>query len=94
MEAFQLILVILLCAEVVVREIGGAIAPLWRAYTEAGSTKAILYVVDASAPEKIGSSTIHLVELLAEFKLEGLPVLVVFSKTDVMSSRPLPEMKV
>jgi len=53
-----------------------------------------LYVVDASAPEKIGSSTIHLVELLAEFKLEGLPVLVVFSKTDVMSSRPLPEMKV
>jgi hypothetical protein len=31
-----------------------------------GKTKGILYVVDTSAPESIGNSTVHLVELLAQ----------------------------
>ena len=78
----------------IVREIGGSISPLWKSYLDSGSPKAILYVVDASAPEMIGSSTIHLVELLSDFKLDSMPVLVVFSKTDKSTSRPLPEMKV
>ncbi len=85
---------IFLLAEVIVREIGGAVAPLWKSYVDCGTSKAILYVVDASAPEMIGSATIHLVELLADFKLESMPVLIVFSKTDKSASRALPELKV
>ena len=39
-------------------------APLWHTFVEPGKTKALLYVVDASSPETIGISTIHLTELL------------------------------
>ena len=38
-----------------------------------GKTKGILYVVDTSAPECIGNSTIHLVELLTQVILLQRP---------------------
>ena len=68
---------------VTIREVGGALAPLWHSYIEPGRTRALLYVVDASAPEALGAATLHLVELLAQPGLEGAPALVVFAKTDV-----------
>jgi hypothetical protein len=40
------------------------VAPLWGSFIDTGSTKAVLFVVDASAPEKLGTSTVHLVELV------------------------------
>ena len=48
----------------VLREVGGSMAPLWHTFVEPGKTRALLYVVDASSPETVGISTIHLVEML------------------------------
>lgn len=45
---------------VTVREVGGTLAPLWPSYIEPGRTRALLYVVDASAPETLGAATLHL----------------------------------
>lgn len=84
--------------EVLVREVGGSMAPLWKNFLEpsaSNSHRALLYVVDVSAPEKIGSSTIHLVEILFQCQLLGaLPVMVVFTKTDLELARPLHEVQV
>ena len=76
---------------VVVREVGGSMAPLWHSYIESGRTRAVLYVVDASSPETVGASTIHLVELLHRPGLEPAQVMVVFTKTDLPSARTLGE---
>ena len=71
----------------------GALAPIWSSFVEPGKTRAILYVVDSSSPETISSATIHLVELLAHPSLDGISVMVVFSKADQRSARQLHEMK-
>ena len=68
-------------------------APIWSSFVEPGKTRAILYVVDTSSPETISEATIHLVELLAHPSLDGISVMVVFSKADMRSSRQLHEMK-
>ncbi|XP_023329318.1 ADP-ribosylation factor-like protein 16 [Eurytemora carolleeae] len=75
-----------------VREIGGTMSPLWGNFVEAGRTQ-VIYVVDVSAPEKIGPATIDLIELLNQPALQGAPFLIVFSKTDIKSSRTLNELK-
>ena len=77
----------------VVREVGGAMAPIWSSFVEPGKTHAILYVVDASSPETIAAATIHLVELLAHPSLDGISVMIVFSKADLRCARQLHEMK-
>lgn len=54
-------------------------APIWQSYIEPGKTNAILYVVDASSPETLGASTIHLIELLSHNSIANItPVLIVF----------------
>merc|ERR1711997_546191 len=75
------------------REVGGSMAQIWSSFVEPGRTKAVLYVVDSSAPEAIGQSTINLVELLCHQKLDGVRVLIVFSKMDRKASRQLHELK-
>ena len=79
---------------VTIREVGGAMAPIWNSYVEPAKTNAILYVVDSSSPETIGASTIQLLELLHHSAVENsLPVMIVFSKTDLKSSRSLGELQ-
>jgi hypothetical protein len=59
--------------------VGGVMAPIWQSYIEPGKTNAILYVVDASSPETLGASTIHLIELLSHNSIANItPVLIVF----------------
>ena len=54
-------------------------APIWQSYVEPGKTNAILYVVDASSPETLGTSTIHLIELLNHTSIANItPILIVF----------------
>ena len=54
-------------------------APIWQSYIEPGKTNAILYVVDASSPETLGTSTIHLIELLNHTSIANItPILIVF----------------
>ena len=45
------------------------------------------------SPETIGTATVHLVELLANPSLDGISVLIVFSKADLQSPRKLQELK-
>ena len=64
---------------VIIREVGGVMAPIWSSYIEPGKTNAILYVVDTSSPETLGSSTIHLLDLLSHSSIANItPVLIVF----------------
>ena len=64
---------------VVIREVGGVMAPIWKSYIEPGKTNAILYVVDTSSPETLGASTIHLIDLLSHSSIANTtPVLIVF----------------
>lgn len=78
---------------VVVREVGGTLAPLWHTYIEPGRTKAILYTVDSSSPECIGAATIHLVDLIHRpGVVDSAHILIVFTKTDMPSSRSLSEL--
>ena len=79
--------------KVTVREIGGTMAPIWSSFVESGRVSAVMYVVDASSPETIGTATIHLVELLAHPSLDGTSVLIVFSKADLQSPRNMQELK-
>ena len=53
---------------------------------ESNSTQ-VLYCVDSSAPERIGSATINLIELLHHQALQNAPFLIVFTKTDMKSAR-------
>lgn len=76
-----------------VREVGGAMAPIWSSFVESGKTKAVLYVVDTSSPETIAASTVQLVELLSHPSLESISVLLVFSKLDLKSSRQYHELR-
>ena len=71
-------------------------APIWGSYVEKGRTSAILFVVDSSCPECIGSATIHLVNILDHVLTRNsapLPVMIVFSKTDLKSARSLMEIQ-
>jgi len=68
-------------------------APIWSSFVESGRISAVLYVVDSSSPETIGTATVHLVELLANPSLDGISVLIVFSKADLQSPRKLQELK-
>lgn len=72
--------------QVIVREVGGSMAPLWHTFVEPGKTKAILYVVDASSPETVGAATIYLIELLHNPCLEAAQVITV-KKMDTCAVR-------
>ena len=79
---------------VVIREVGGCMAPIWSSYVEPGRTNAIMYVVDASCPEKIATATIHLVELLNHGAMANTaPVMIIFSKSDLKSARSVTEIQ-
>ena len=68
-------------------------APIWSSFVEPGKTRGVLYVVDASSPETIGAATVHFVELLGHPSLEGVSVMIVFSKLDMKGARQLNELK-
>ena len=55
--------------------------------------KLTLFYFYSSSPETIGTATVHLVELLSHNSLDGVSVLIVFSKADLQSPRNLQEFK-
>ena len=46
----------------------------------------VIYVVDSSSPEKIGPSTVDLIQLMSLPALKNAPFLIVFTKTDLSSA--------
>lgn len=67
--------------EIVVREVGGAMAPLWNQYYQ--NITRIIYVVDASNLCQIAAAGVLLYTVLAEPQLKQAKVLLVLSKMDV-----------
>ena len=74
------------------KEFGGKMAPLWsRALPDANM---IIYTIDSSNPRQLSSTSVLLMETLANEAVNGKPVLLFFNKTDSISSLSLFEFKV
>merc|ERR1712039_214389 len=72
-------------------DIGGqkSIRPYWSNYFD--STDGLIYVVDSSDSRRLEESSAELKELLAEDKLQGVPILVFANKQDIMQAAPAEE---
>ena len=71
-------------------------APIWSSYVEKNRTSAIMFLVDSSSPEIVGAATIHLIEVLNHSIHRcnaALPVMIVFTKSDLKSARSLMEVQ-
>ncbi|XP_063230923.1 ADP-ribosylation factor-like protein 16 isoform X1 [Bacillus rossius redtenbacheri] len=66
--------------EVTIREVGGAMAPIWNNYF--AGVKKIIYVVDASNLCQIAAAGILLYTILADPTVQNAKVLLVLSKMD------------
>ncbi|XP_044755235.1 ADP-ribosylation factor-like protein 3 isoform X2 [Coccinella septempunctata] len=73
-------------------DIGGQrkIRPYWKNYFE--NTDVLIYVVDSSDKKRLEETGIELFELLAENKLEEVPLLVYANKQDLPNSLPSSEL--
>jgi len=69
-------------------DIGGqkSIRPYWSNYFD--STDGLIYVVDSSDSRRLEESSQELKELLAEDKLQGVPILVFANKQDILQAVP------
>jgi len=70
--------------EVTVREIGGAMAPIWNKYYKDAS--AIMFMIDLSRPTQVANAAVELMSLLSHPSTQTSPVLVILNKKDVPSS--------
>ncbi|XP_071447334.1 ADP-ribosylation factor-like protein 16 [Hetaerina americana] len=67
--------------EVTIREIGGAMTPIWKSYFT--GVKKIIYVVDASNLCQISAAGVLFYELIADPVLATAKILLVLTKMDV-----------
>merc|ERR1712061_925414 len=72
-------------------DIGGqkTIRPYWSNYFE--SSDALVYVIDSSDKRRLEESSSELKELLAEEKLNGVPLLIFANKQDLLQASPADE---
>ena len=73
------------------RELGGAMAPIWKNYFD--ETHAVVFVIDVSNNIQVSASTILFYDVLGSESLSGVPVLLLLNKTDLNSTLTLQEMK-
>jgi ADP-ribosylation factor-like protein 3 len=74
-------------------DIGGqkAIRPYWRNYFD--KTDALIYVIDSSDKRRMKETGTELDQLLAEEKLQGVPLMVFANKQDLLNALSLGEIK-
>ena len=72
-------------------DIGGqkSIRPYWRNYLE--RTDALVYVIDSSDEKRMEETGIELDQLMAEDKLDDVPVLIFANKQDLISAHSAEE---
>lgn len=72
-------------------DIGGqrSIRPYWRNYF--GQTDALVYVIDSADRKRLEESGDELVQLLEEDKMNGVPLLVLANKQDLINATPATE---
>lgn len=73
------------------REVGGAMAPLWKNYYN--DANAVVYVIDSSNQFQISASCILLLTMLSNEKLHGKHVLIVFNKIDFLTGLSINKLK-
>uniref|UniRef100_T1ITN5 Cytochrome b5 heme-binding domain-containing protein n=1 Tax=Strigamia maritima TaxID=126957 RepID=T1ITN5_STRMM len=66
---------------VIVRELGGVMAPLWHLYLS--DADAVIFLVDSSNSFQVAASSVLLTEVLNHSSLDNCPFLLVFNKCDV-----------
>lgn len=73
-------------------DIGGqkAIRPYWANYY--GNTDALVYVIDSADKKRLEESGIELNLLLEEEKLQGVPILILANKQDLLTAVPAKEL--
>lgn len=73
-------------------DIGGqkAIRPYWRNYFE--STDALVYVIDSADRKRIDETGVELMQLLEEDKMNGVPLLVLANKQDLITAMSADDM--
>jgi ADP-ribosylation factor-like protein 3 len=74
-------------------DIGGqkAIRPYWRNYFD--KTDALIYVIDSSDKRRMKETGTELDQLLAEEKLQGVPLMVFANKQDLLNALSLGEIR-
>ena len=70
--------------ENILREIGGAMAPIWKNYYK--DANAVIYVIDKSNQFQISASCIMLLDMLSHPSIKRKNVLLLFNKSDFPSS--------
>ncbi|XP_071797003.1 ADP-ribosylation factor-like protein 16 [Asterias amurensis] len=77
--------------EVTVRELGGAMAPIWSSYFSDCSV--LIFMIDASCPTQISASCIQLLNTLTSDKMQKVNVLILLNKVDLPLSMSLGELR-
>ena len=73
------------------RELGGAMAPIWKNYFD--EAHAVIFLIDVSNNIQVSASTILLYDVLGSDNLAKMPVLLLLNKADLSSSLTIQELK-
>lgn len=72
-----------------IQEVGGCMVPIWKSYFDVAN--AIVFVIDASNPQKISSASVQLKEVIGS--VQKMPILVLLNKTDISTKTGIIELK-
>ncbi|RUS72683.1 hypothetical protein EGW08_019553 [Elysia chlorotica] len=78
-------------AEVTVREMGGAMGPIWHNYYN--DSHAIMFMIDMSKPTQVAISCVQLMTMLSQPATQNTPVLVLLNKMDNANGMNWPEVQ-
>lgn len=74
-----------------IRELGGAMAPIWKNFYD--DSNAVIFLIDISNSFQVASSTVLFLDVLSSRNLSDLPILLLLNKTDLDSSLTIQEIK-
>ncbi|XP_033096280.1 ADP-ribosylation factor-like protein 16 [Anneissia japonica] len=66
-----------------VREVGGAMGPIWFKYYS--ECHAVMFVIDVANPCQVSSSCIQLLTVLSHKELQQKPFIIIFNRSDIPS---------
>ncbi|XP_059156837.1 ADP-ribosylation factor-like protein 16 [Physella acuta] len=67
--------------EVTVREVGGAMGPIWQNYFK--DSHSLMFMLDISKHTQVAISCVQLMTILADPALQNIPVLLILNKMDI-----------
>jgi ADP-ribosylation factor related protein 1 len=68
-------------SDVMFREMGGSMAPIWARYFD--ESHVLVFVIDVACEEQLASATVALMESLQSASLDGKPCAIVLNKCDL-----------